>query len=158
MIANGVVMSKLIYLIQLWGGCQQFLLAFLQKLQNKAARLVTKRNIYTPVRDLLNQCGWLSVQQLIVYHNVLQIFKTKSTKRPAFLYDKISKKFGANTRQATSGGIKLDNRVRTELGLNNFTYLASKQWNDLPETIRQSPSIVIFKSSVKKYIKDNVPI
>ena len=51
MIANGIFISKLIYLIQLWGGCQQFLLSFLQKLQNRAARLVTKKNVFTPVKQ-----------------------------------------------------------------------------------------------------------
>ena len=111
MIANGIFLSKLIYLIQLWGGCQQYLLTFLQKLQNKAARHVTKRNVFTPVKVLLTQCGWLSVKQLIVYHNLLQIFKTKTTGRPSHLHKKFSRDFGANTRAAKSGNIKIDTRL-----------------------------------------------
>ena len=43
MIANGVVMSKLVYLIQWWGGCSNYLLDYLQVLQNRAARAVTRR-------------------------------------------------------------------------------------------------------------------
>ena len=42
MIANGVFISKLCYLIQLWGGCKNYLLRSLQVLQNKAARSVTR--------------------------------------------------------------------------------------------------------------------
>ena len=41
-IADGIVMSKLIYIIQLWGGCSKYLIYILQKLRNKAARFVTK--------------------------------------------------------------------------------------------------------------------
>ena len=41
MMANGLVMSKLCYLIQLWGGCEGYLLHSLQVLQNRAARSVT---------------------------------------------------------------------------------------------------------------------
>ena len=41
MVANGIVVSKLCYLIQLWGGCEDYLLKPLQVLQNRAARLVT---------------------------------------------------------------------------------------------------------------------
>ena len=37
MIANGIVMSKLIYLIQLWGGSPKYLICILQKFQNRAA-------------------------------------------------------------------------------------------------------------------------
>ena len=158
MSANGIVISKFIYLIQLWGGCQQYLLIFLQKLQNRAARMVTKRNIYTPVRELLQQCGWLSINQLIFYHNVLQVFKTRETKRPGYLYKKFSADFGAQTRMARSNGIKINNRIKSDLGLNNFTHVAAKQWNILPITLRMSPKLSTFKSQVKTWIKDNVPI
>ena len=40
MLANGVVMSKLVYLITLWGGAQQYLLDTLQVQQLAAARTV----------------------------------------------------------------------------------------------------------------------
>ena len=40
MIANGAVQSKLVYLITLWGGAQQYLLKALQTQQFKAARTV----------------------------------------------------------------------------------------------------------------------
>ena len=84
MLANGIFMGNLIRLISLWGGAPKFLINILQKLQNRAARLVTKKNIFTPIKILLTQCGWLSVQQLVVFHNVLKIYKTKSTHRPVY--------------------------------------------------------------------------
>ena len=42
MIADGIFMSKLVYLIPLWGGSSKGLLKCLQIIQNKAARAVTK--------------------------------------------------------------------------------------------------------------------
>ena len=42
MLADGIFMSKLIYLIPLWGGCEKYLIRSLQVIQNKAARVVTK--------------------------------------------------------------------------------------------------------------------
>ena len=44
MMANGLVMSYLTYLIPLYGGCPDYLLSALQVLQNRAARLATKSN------------------------------------------------------------------------------------------------------------------
>ena len=41
MVANDIVMSKMCYLVQLWGGCEDYLLNALQVQLNKAARLVT---------------------------------------------------------------------------------------------------------------------
>ena len=158
MIANGIVMSKIIYLIQLWGSSPKYLIDFLQKLQNKAARLVTKKNVYTPVNELLNQCGWLSIRQLVVYHNVLQVYKTKHTKKPAYLYQKFTQNFGANTRLAKSNAIRMDSKIKSELGLNNFTYVTSQQWNDLPIDLKQSPKLSDFKNNAKKWIKENIAI
>ena len=68
MVAEGIFMSKLIYLMPLWGGCELYLIRSLQVIQNKAARAVTKSGWYTSTKDLLQQCGWLSVNQLIAYH------------------------------------------------------------------------------------------
>ena len=104
MIANGIVLSKLIYLIQLWGGTSNFLLAILEKLQNKAARIVTKMDKYTPIKTLLLQCGWLSIKQLVQYHSLLQIFKTKKNQRPGYLYDKLSKNCRYKTRLISTQG------------------------------------------------------
>ena len=61
LIANGMFMSNLISLIQLWSGTSEFLLTFLQVIQNQAARLVTKLSWDTRKEMLLNQLGWLSV-------------------------------------------------------------------------------------------------
>ena len=38
MVANGIVMSKLIYLIQWWGGCSDFLIEFLEVLQKQSGK------------------------------------------------------------------------------------------------------------------------
>ena len=81
--------------------------------------MVTKRNIYTPVRELLQQCGWLSINQLIFFHNVLQVFKTRETKRPGYLYKKFSADFGAQTRMARSNLLAIEwdkNKQQNKIG------------------------------------------
>ena len=54
MIADGLFMSKLIYLSPLWGGCEKFLLEALQVTQNKVAGLVTDRALYTPTKGVVD--------------------------------------------------------------------------------------------------------
>ena len=67
-VANGIVMSKLTYLITitLWGGAQEYLLSALQVQQLTAARAVAGfGSQFWNKRRLLNHVGWLSVRQLI---------------------------------------------------------------------------------------------
>ena len=75
MIVNAVVMSRIVYLIQLYGSATDYLLNSLQTLQNRAARAVTKLRWGTRTSTLLNQVGWLSIKQLIVYHRLVLVFK-----------------------------------------------------------------------------------
>ena len=77
MVANGIFLSKLCYLIQLWGGADGYLLGRLQVLQNKAARAVTGKSWFTPTRRLLEECKWLSVRQLVFYQTVMIVMSAK---------------------------------------------------------------------------------
>ena len=77
MIANGVVLSHLTYLVQLYGGCNEQLILSLQILQNKAARLVTQLDGYTPIATLLLQFGWQSLRKMVAYHSLNLLHKSK---------------------------------------------------------------------------------
>jgi hypothetical protein len=96
LIANGVIMSRLIYLIQLWGSSSFYLIRMLQILQNRAARLVTKLGWYTPVKTLLLQCGWLSVHQLVHYQSLVLVFKIRDVNKPKYFCDKLKSEFCRN--------------------------------------------------------------
>ena len=61
MVANGIVISQLCYLIQLWGGSEGYLLNSLQIIKNRAARSMAGYNCFNSTRKLLARCNWLSV-------------------------------------------------------------------------------------------------
>ena len=61
MIAEGLIMSKLSYLIYLWAGCESYLMLAIQRIQNKADRVVTRTSLSTAGH--LAQCEWLSVRE-----------------------------------------------------------------------------------------------
>ena len=57
MVANGVVMSKLVYLITVWGGAQKYLLNSLQVQQLRAARSVCGFNsLYWSKKSFWTRC------------------------------------------------------------------------------------------------------
>ena len=165
-IAAGIFTSSLIYMIQVWGGSNKTLIAGLQIIQNKAARCVTRKGIRTPVKTLLIQCGWLSVRQLIMFHNCLFVYKTRLTLKPDYfacrLYGNRSQSeaesVSGRTRLLASGGIRLDGNVKTELEKQAFMYVSVQAWNSLPQSIRHSSTLASFKINLKKWILANIPI
>ena len=160
MIANGIFSSKLIFQISLWGGAADYLLNSLQTIQNKAARFVTRRGIYTPVSELLSQCGWLSVRQLVTYHSVILIHKTLLTKSPKYIYCKLASEFPYNTRLAESEVVRMGPEFQAKLSITerSFMHRGTKSYNKLPADLRKVTTIQNFKLKAKNWIMVNCNI
>ena len=158
MIANGIIMSKFTYLIQLWGGCSKYLIVSLQSLQNRAARIVTGMDWSTSVKTLLLQCGWMSLNQLTVYHSLVLVYQIKTERKPEYFSEKLNKTFSKQTRLATGGGIRTLQKFRYNATQSGFLVRGSVFWNLLPPGIRQCKSMVSFKSSVRSWVTKNVGI
>ena len=157
MIANGIFSSKLIFQISLWGGTEDYLLNALQIIQNKAARSVARRDKYTPVGELLRQCGWLSVRQLVIFHSVVQIYKTIVTTYPKYIYSKLCSEFPYNTRLAQSDSVRMgpDFKSKLELTEKSFMNRATVSFNKLPPEIRKIEKLENFKEKLRKWVLEN---
>ena len=158
MIANGIFCSKLIFQISLWGGTEDYLLSALQIVQNKAARFVARRDKYTPVKELLRQCGWLSVRQLVLYHSVIMIYKTLMTTYPKYIFSKLSSEFPYNTRLAQSDSVRMGPEFKSKLELTERSFMnrATVSFNQLPSEFRSETKIETFKIKLKKWVLENV--
>ena len=155
MIANGVIMSKLCYLVTLWGGASQYLVRAVQVQQLAAARAVCGVNSWRWSRlKLLNTVGWLSVKQLIVYHTVLQVHKTLKTGNPRPLYQSLSTNYPYMTRMAAMGQIRHDFNFSSH---KTFKFRAMQSYNSVPESVRSGSTITV-KAKLKKWVRENIPI
>ena len=154
MVANGVFMSKLCYLIQLWGGCEKYLLRALQIIQNRAARAVTGKSWFTPVRRLLQECKWLSVNQLIFYQTVLQTHKVLLGSNPVYLKQRMSTSHPYHTRQAAGGSIW---RGEDYTG-KSFSSRGAQAYNTIPTYIRTCHTLPTFKHKLRQWVSTNIPI
>ena len=113
MIANGIVLSKIVYLISVWGGAQQYLINALQVQQLVAARAVCGSGCWRWSRTkLLNKTGWMSVRQLVFFHAVLQIHKTMKTGVPRSLYESLQGQYPYQIRNASNGLIRQNSSTR----------------------------------------------
>ena len=155
MVANGIFMSKLVYLIQLWGNSDKCQLKAIQILQNRAARVVTGKSWWTPVRGLLQDCKWLSVKQLVFYHTALQTHKILTSGRPVYFKQKMNTVHPYRTRQATGGSIW---RGEEDLTGASFSSRAAQSYNSLPASIRGSRTLNTFKYKLRKWVVTNIPL
>ena len=160
MMTNGLFMSKLAYLMPLWGGCQKFLISSLQVMQNKAARYVTKKNIFTPTKVLLKQCGWMSVNQMVFFHTLILFYKTRQSKFPTALYNMASSEYSYNTREKSRGNFKVvsNTRLQSSLAVQSFRWRSVEFWNKLPMNIKTIEKIEDFKKSLKEWTFENISI
>ena len=156
MVANGLVLSKLVYLINIWGGAPQYLLKTLYVQQMHAARVVCGFQCWGwSNRRVLNKVGWLSIRQLLFYHAVLQAQKTVSTRIPLPLFNSIVKEHPYNTRNASVGNIRYSEGFTNEQV--TFKGRARSWYNQVPIDIRTDGSLQTQKKKLKKWISKNVP-
>jgi hypothetical protein len=131
-----------VYMIQLCGGASEYLLKMHQLLQNKAVRFVTKLDIFTSQEKLLKQCGWLSVKQLVDFHSLVMLFKTKVVQKPAFLQKTLRKTFNYRTSAAIYS-------ISGDIAKSAFICRSTKLWNTLPTHVKQAESLRKFKCLLK---------
>ena len=158
MIAEGIIISKIIYVITVYGSCSEYLLSCLQIVQNTAARCVTRLRWNTQVSVLLLQCGWLSVRQMVFFHTMVQVFKTRLERKPVYLYDKLSKSFSYRTRLASENGIRETETIKSDLRKKGFVHRSTQQWNNLPLNLKNLETLKKFKTELKSWTKKNVYI
>ena len=147
-------MSTLVYIIQVYGGCSGYLLAALQVVQNKAARCVTRLPWLTPTSVLLQQCGWLSIRQLVGYHSLVLLFKVKMEKKPLSIYSHIGDQPTSHSRQEvhrTQLSLLKDTRnFKTDVARRSFIPRTITQWNNLQKNLRKMDRLDVFKRELKE--------
>ena len=167
MLANGLYISKLIYLMPVWMGCEDYLINALQVNLNKVARLVTKLDIFTPTAVLMKQCGWMPVKHLMAYHSLVLLHKILQQKSPAYLYKKVtSGSQQYNTRQAADNtaalaavGVTSQPSIdipELELSGSSWCWASVKWYRQLPPSLQAEKKFNKFKTGLKSWVSQNI--
>ncbi|XP_072023050.1 uncharacterized protein [Amphiura filiformis] len=151
---RALVLSRLDYANSLLIGCNSSNITRLQRLQNRAARIifqVARRHSTTP---LLASLHWLPVKDRIAFKTLLYIFKSLNDQAPSYLTDCItiyeSGRPGLRSAADTTRlAIPRNHRV---VGGGAFSIAGPKLWNNLPSSIRSCPTVSSFKSHLKTHL------
>ena len=85
LLANGLFLSRLLYLLPMWGGLPAKEAKRVQILMNKCARVVLKKGRRTRTRTLMTECHWLYFRELVYFHSLVQTFKILKSNKPVNL-------------------------------------------------------------------------
>ena len=148
LLVQSLISSRLDYCNSLYYGINKSEINKLQKIQNAAARLVCKRKKYESISDYLKELHWLRVEARIIFKVLVLVYKCLHDMAPQCIISLI------DTRDDDNYLLVLRN-FQSNHARKSFSYNAPRLWNNLPDNIRQSPTISKFKSQTKYLLFNN---
>ena len=119
------------YCCSVWGSCGRTKLSKLQKLQNRAARIVTNSLFDSSATSLIQDLGWPTVEELIYRETSVMAYKCLNKLAPDYLSSCIFKLSDRHTReQRNSATDLLIPSMKTSYGQSPL-FFVEQEWNNL---------------------------
>ena len=150
---HALVHSQLLYALPIWASTYKTYLDKLEKLQNKALRIIFKTPLRDPITPLYCRSGILKLNDLFYFEVAKlmhQIIHKKSPNNFESYFTYSSNISAYSTRQKSANHLFLP-RFHTSRTQRSIKYLGSKIWNSIPYDIRILP-FTKFKSSYKFHL------
>ena len=147
---SGIVEPQFRFCCSVWGCCGVTKLQTLQKLQNRAARIVTKSNFDTPSIGLIQGLNWPTVSDIIRGETATTVYKSLNGLVPEYLSSLFEKRSTRNVRELRNTETDLSISLRkTNNGQRAISFRGPKLWNSLELDVKQAPSLATFKRRIK---------
>ena len=147
-------MSRLDYCNGLFQDLPKYLIKKLQRVQNRAARLVKKLHWRSRMTRYLKELHWLPVSERIEFKILLITFKALNNLSPVYIRDLFRYYQPPRAMRSSASARKLLHvgKVRTRFGTRALRNCGPRLWNALPMNIRLSTSLVQFKGLLKTHL------
>ena len=147
-LVNSFVVSKLSYIVCLWGNTTANQVYKAQVCLNAAARFVMDASRLTRQRDLMEGCNWLTIAELTTYHSLLQLWKVVRWNIPTYMTDRIT--------MTEDDTLSTDN-PRLMITVDTWRFSTTLKWNLLSPELRTETDYKKFKKMLRRHIMDSRP-
>ena len=147
---HSLVKSRLRYCNTVWSNCGTSLKDQLQRLQDRAARIVTKCD---DTNSLLHKLDWLNVQQLIDFDTTVMVRKTLNNTAPSYLSDifcKVNSVHSDETRGVRCGLFPTHRNLKN--GQPSCSHYECSIWNKIDRNVQEITNTDCFKKHLKASI------
>ena len=147
LIYNCLVQPYFDYCSVVWDSCGSTLAEKLQKLQNRAARVLTFSTYDTNADHLFEILGWKNLASQRKIAKTIMVYKSLNGLAPDYLAELFIDRSNITnyTLRDTSGKLAIP-QPRTDYLKNSFSYSGAVLWNLLPSDLRQASSLQKFKA------------
>ena len=166
-VCSALVVSSILYMLPLYGGAPDYMLAALQRKLNEAMRVVTRRRWdvvgrrLTTTADLLRQCGYLSIRQMVYYHSVALAHKVLVHQAPVHLHQILRRALTSGVRHqhnTRTAGTRTVAPARLAAANNSWRWRAATQYAALPEELRREENLATFLPALRRHTLRNVAV
>ena len=139
------------YCGKVWDSCGETSISRLQRLQNRAGRIILSADSYTPSALVRTKLNWSTLQQRRKYYKVILTYKCLNNQLEGLdlNYLRHSEIHSYNTRNKNKFILP---KPRTEYLKRTFKYSSITLWNTFSKTIQNSDSIGGFKGQIRDII------
>ena len=124
---------------------QQDLIAKLQRLQNSAARIVSRTGKYEHITPVLIKLHWLPIKFRIQFKVLLLVYKALNGLAPKYIKELLVPYKPRRHLRSEAKGLLDEPRTRLKFGDRAFSISAPRLWNALPQHLKDSTSCQAFK-------------
>lgn len=159
-IYNSFIQPQFQYCSTIYINCNKEDIEKLQLIQNRAMRIVLNCEYLTPSVFMIRALNWLSISQQIKFNVAIYVYKMLNGLLPSYLYENCiftRDIHHRTTRLASTNALRMPN-FRLEFSRKSLFYNGVKLFNELPNDIKNSQSLSIFKSKCRTYISENFEI
>ena len=151
LIVNAFICSKIDYCNTLLYGCPNYVIQKLQNIQNSSVRLIKKLPKWAHISNERKNLHFLAIRHRISFRICCYVHKCLNNSAPRYLENLIRR-----TASASVGiTLRSQNSVRVfqpvVRKVCSFSSAGPKEWNILPESIRNIKNFNLFKQKLKTY-------
>ena len=152
---NTLVLPHIDYCSTVWStSLRKQDLTKLQRIQNRAMRIILECHPRAHITDMLDTLKWMSIKQRLHYNYCLFLWKIMNKKTPEYLstcFTPVSTIHQHNTRSASKGLLHINRNSTKTLNMTG-----SKIWNSIPQHIRDARSYYSFKKGILNHIFNEI--